>query len=105
MPTPPSEGAFIKKKKKEDKVLIPIQTQAELDNLAKIERDAFYLHSGIEILSANGEIILSKKDAETFYSYLAKAALSAIKNPASPKEKKDAMEFLAQLHIMPFRLH
>jgi hypothetical protein len=86
-------------------VLIPIRTQQELDRLQKIEADAFYLHSGIEILSANGEIILSKKDAETFYSFLTKAAVSAIKNPANAKEKREAVEFLGNLHTLPFRLH
>lgn len=65
----------------------------------------FYVSAGGQIMIFKDKIALSKTDADFVYANLLHDGADTIKSQTTEEKKKQAMDFLCQVKILPYRIH
>jgi hypothetical protein len=84
----------------------PIKTQADLDDImASVEYDAWYICFGGAIAVFEENVVFNTYRAEKNLAKLIDAISKTYKEAKNVKDKEEAARILANMSMMPMRIH
>ena len=73
--------------------------------LEESTKDKFYVVAGGQIMIYKDKFILDKNAADFLYAAVLSSGADVVKNPKDSKEYDEALDFMNQVKILPFRIH